>query len=145
MQAASIRRPAARGAPRQSYGALTPKQIRYLKGSRRLARFMDTQWEIGPFRFGAEAVIGLIPGVGDAVSATASLYELWVAKELKVPRAGQVRMLRNVAIDLGIGLVPFLGDAADVVFKSHARNQQIIEEHVRRLESGGTQATGQRT
>lgn len=92
---------------------------------------MDTRWGIGPFRFGADAVVGLVPAAGDLVSGLASAYMLWVGIQLGLPLIKLVRMAANVAIDLLLGVVPVAGDAADALFKSHVRNLRIIEEHVR--------------
>lgn len=117
---------------------LTASQARYLKGARRLSRFMDTQWGVGPVRLGADSIIGLVPGVGDVVSAGASLYQLWVAKQLGVPAPAIGRMVRNVGVDLALGLVPFVGDMADIAFKSHIRNQRIIDEHALGMETSAT-------
>lgn len=116
----------------RSAGVLTPMQEQYLKGARRLARLMDAQWGIGPLRFGVEAIVGLVPGFGDVLSGVASVYLLWAARQLGVPRKDLSRMVAITVLDLGIGLVPFLGDAADTVFKSHMRNLAVIEQHVSR-------------
>lgn len=113
---------------------MTAAQRQYLAGVRRLAKVMDLQWGVGKLRFGADSVIGLIPVVGDGFSALASVYEIWAAYQLKLPSSKLVRMGTNSLLDLLLGLVPFLGDAADLFFKSHARNFRIIEEHLRQME-----------
>jgi hypothetical protein len=104
-----------------------------LGSTRRLARLMDARWGFGPVRFGLETVVDLIPGVGDAVSIAVSLYQLGAAQQLGVPKHQRVRMVLNTGIDALVGSVPFVGDAADTMFKVHLRNQRIIEEHVDRL------------
>lgn len=103
---------------------------RHLKAARWLARLLDARWGLGPFRFGAEALLDLIPGVGDAVSVAVSAYQLLVASRLSLPRGKLVRMLVNIAIDLLLGFVPLAGDLADTIFKVHLRNQRIIERHL---------------
>ena len=116
-------------------GPFTPSQRRVLAGARQFGELMDSRFSILGFRFGLDSLIGLGPGVGDAISATASVYLLWAAVQLKVPPTKLTRMVMNTLADLGFGLVPVVGDLADAVFKSHMHNLRIIEEHARRVES----------
>lgn len=97
---------------------------------------MDIRWGIGPVRFGLDSLIGLIPAWGDIVSALVSLYQMWVAVQLRMPMRKLLRMMLNIVADLLFGLVPIAGDAADVLFKAHMRNLRLIEEHVEHLERG---------
>jgi hypothetical protein len=112
---------------REPVAGLTPEKQRLLERARRTARLMDAQFSVAGFRFGLEAMIGLVPGLGDLVSAGASLYLLSAAKRLGVPRSRQLQISALIVADLLIGLVPFLGDAADAVFKAHMRSLAIIE------------------
>jgi hypothetical protein len=137
MRAVALPSSARRSAHQTTPASLTAMQARYLEGSRRTARIMDSKWGIGPLRFGADAIVGLIPVVGDIVSASVSLYLLWVGVQLRLPTGKMVRMGINAALDLLFGLVPIAGDAADMLFRSHARNQRIIEQHVLKLARDG--------
>lgn len=92
----------------------------------RAFRVPGTQW-----RFGLEAIIGLIPGLGDMVGSLAGMYSLWVARQLGVPFVVQARMVMNLAIDGIVGLVPFAGDLFDFAFKAHSRNQALLERWLR--------------
>ena len=116
-------------------GPLSATQRRALAGARQLGVLMDARFRILGFRFGLDSIIGLIPGIGDAVSALASAYLIGVGVQLGLPKRKLMRMLLNSAADLGIGLVPGVGDLADVIFKSHMRNLRILEEHARRREN----------
>ncbi len=80
-------------------------------------------------RFGADSVLGLIPGVGDAGSALVGLFIVNEARRLGVPRHKLVRMLGNLGADAVTGSVPLLGDLFDVYFKSNRRNLQILLDH----------------
>jgi hypothetical protein len=103
-----------------------------LKRLERLADLTDSRFRI-PFtdiRFGLDAVIGLIPFVGDSISLVVSLYLLFEASKLGVPPSLKIKMLRNVLIDWVIGLIPILGDAVDVVFKANMRNMKLLVEHI---------------
>lgn len=117
-----------------AHTGLSGMQQRRLAGVRRLARLLNLQWRIGSFRFGLEAVIGLMPVAGDTVSLAAAVYEFLAAVQLRVPAWGLARMAVNSGIDLAVGTVPFAGDAFDVVFKAHARNLAIIEHYAGRRE-----------
>lgn len=81
-------------------------------------------------RFGLDALLGLIPGVGDAGSAAVSAYLLRAAHNLGVPTVVMVRMLGNIFVDALIGFVPVIGDYLDVLYKANAKNARLIEEAV---------------
>jgi hypothetical protein len=83
-------------------------------------------------RIGLDAVIGLVPGIGDAVSAVLAGYIVWEARRLGLPRWKIARMIGNVAIDTAIGAIPFAGDAFDAIFKANMRNLRIVNEHLKR-------------
>ena len=78
-----------------------------------LADWLDTVFHIPGIglRFGLDAILGLIPGIGDAFTSLASLYILHAATRYGVPRVTILRMGLNVAIDFLMGAVPVVGDA----------------------------------
>lgn len=80
-------------------------------------------------RVGFDAVIGLVPVVGDLLSAALSAYIIWEARRLGLPRWKIARMIGNVAFDTTIGAIPVAGDLFDAVFKSNMRNLRIINRH----------------
>jgi len=83
-------------------------------------------------RVGWDSIIGLIPGIGDAVTAALSLYIVWSAGKLNISRWTQIRMLLNVLLDTAIGSVPIVGDFADVAFKANRKNLKLIRNDVAR-------------
>ena len=89
-----------------------------------LANLLDSRFVIPGtnFRFGVDAIVGLIPGLGDLISMAISLYLVRRASELGLSRFVLARMYTNVAIDTVVGAVPFLGDLFDVGFKANRRN-----------------------
>lgn len=127
------RRAASRG-PSISQQGLSRSQRRLLGSARTLAGLFDTRFSIFGFRFGIDPIIGLIPFVGDAISATLSIYLIFVGRQMGLPPSAMVRMVSNAGADFLVGLVPFAGDVADAIFKSHARNLRIIEEYAEKLE-----------
>jgi hypothetical protein len=78
-------------------------------------------------RIGADAIIGLLPGGGDAAMAVLGLYLVWEARNLGASRVMLARMLGNVAVDAVIGSVPVAGDVFDLFFRSNRRNLKLIK------------------
>jgi hypothetical protein len=97
-----------------------------------LANLLDTALVVPGtnIRFGFDAMIGLIPGIGDAITTLMALYIVREARELGVPRHLIARMLVNVAVDGAVGAVPFLGDAFDVMFRANRRNMALLRNHL---------------
>jgi hypothetical protein len=98
-----------------------------------MSRLLDNAFTIPGtnYRFGLDAIIGLVPGLGDAVGALFSGYLVLQASRLGAPRAVVTRMVANVALDTVVGWVPVLGDLFDVAWKSNVRNMALLEEHLR--------------
>lgn len=83
----------------------------------------------GGFRIGIDPIIGLIPGFGDVLSAALSLYIVYQAALLGLPKRFLLRMLGNIAIETLVGTFPVLGDVFDAVWKANMRNLRLIELH----------------
>ena len=80
-------------------------------------------------RVGLDALVGLIPGLGDVISGGLGLLVVIKAVRLRMPRIVLARMLANVALDLSVGAIPVLGDAFDLWYKSNSRNLAILRRH----------------
>jgi hypothetical protein len=93
-----------------------------------LVRFLDDGVRLPGtnYRFGFDAVLGLLPVVGDASTALGSLSLFWLALKRDVPKSVLVRMALNVALDSLVGAVPVLGDAFDLFWKSNRKNLSLI-------------------
>jgi hypothetical protein len=100
-----------------------------LEELRRMAWVLDSQFRIPGtnFRFGVDAIIGLVPGLGDFAGAAASLLFILQAARLGASKSILARMATNVAIETLAGAVPGLGDIFDATFKANKRNYQLIE------------------
>lgn len=83
-------------------------------------------------RIGIDAIIGLVPGIGDLITTLLSSYVLWEAKRLGVPRLAMTRMLGNLAVHAVVGSVPMVGDAFDAWFRVNQRNLRIVRSHLAR-------------
>lgn len=110
---------------------LDAEAMRRLATLAKISRLMDTALRIPGtrIRFGADSILGLVPGVGDAAGALVGLAILNEARKLGLPGNKQMQMLGNLATDAVFGSVPVLGDVFDLYFKSHRRNIQIILDH----------------
>jgi hypothetical protein len=97
-----------------------------------LARWMDSAFEIPGtrIRFGLDALIGLVPGLGDLVTMLVSLYILNAARRYGVARITLARMAMNVGIDLVLGAIPFVGDVGDVFWKANEKNVALLRRHL---------------
>jgi hypothetical protein len=86
-------------------------------------------------RIGLDGIVGLVPGVGDLLSAGVSVLVVVRAAQLNLPRIVLLRMLANVALDLGIGAIPVVGDAFDLWFKASSRNLDLMRRFLTAPES----------
>lgn len=83
------------------------------------------------FGIGLDAILGLVPGVGDVAGGLVSALIILHAHRRGVPRITLLRMLGNVGIDTALGSIPVLGDIFDVAFESNTRNVELIRRHQR--------------
>lgn len=88
-------------------------------------RVPGTRW-----RFGIDALIGLVPGVGDAAGAVMSAYIIAEAARLGLPKRVLLRMIANMCIDSVLGVVPLVGDLFDAGYKSNRRNVNLALKHL---------------
>jgi hypothetical protein len=94
-----------------------------------LAWLLDSSIPIPGTRFtvGLDALIGLIPFLGDLVGVLLSTVILGEAARLGAPKSVLMRMSFNVGLEGLVGIVPFAGDAFDAVFKANQRNVRLLE------------------
>jgi len=79
---------------------------------------------------GLDAIVGLVPVVGDVIAATMGAYLIWEARNLGMPKWKIWRMVGNLGVDTALGAVPIVGDAFDFFFRSNTRNLKIILKHL---------------
>ena len=105
-----------------------------LARARTLARLLDSAARVPGtgIRFGADAVLGIVPGLGDVAGAALAGYLVILAQRVGAPRTVVLRMLGNVAVDTLAGTVPVAGDMFDVAFKSNMRNLALLERAIER-------------
>ncbi len=93
-------------------------------------------------KVGLDAVLGLVPGIGDVITGLMGLYLVWEARNLGMPRWQLWRMAGNVALDALLGVVPLAGDLVDVLYRSNSRNLRIIRKHLDRHHPGSVVIEG---
>ena len=109
-------------------------RARTLQRLDRLAWILDSSVGLPAtrLRIGVDALIGLIPVVGDAAAGAVSLYVVAEARRCGVPLTRVLRMLANVAVDTVLGSVPLVGDIFDVGFRANRRNVELLREWLER-------------
>jgi len=106
----------------------TEKQISTENSLDRLTWLLDDLFRVPVlgWRFGLDALIGLIPGFGDTATSLASFYILANAVRYGVPKITLLRMGLNLGIDYAIGSLPFVGDLFDAWWKSNRKNLELL-------------------
>jgi hypothetical protein len=102
-----------------------------------IATWLDDRFEIPGtrIRFGLDAIIGWIPGIGDALAAVASLFIVFAAWKRGAARITVLRMMLNLAIEDTLGAIPIMGDVAHIAWKANRRNYNLLirdQRHQRR-------------
>lgn len=102
----------------------------------RLAFLLDSALRVPGtnIRFGADALLGLIPGLGNLATTALSAYLILEARRLGVPHGLLLRMVGNVTLDSVLSAVPIAGNIADVFWKANRRNMALLNRH---LETAG--------
>ena len=80
--------------------------------------------------FGLDSIIGLVPVLGDLITAAMGAYIVWEARNLGMSKWQLIRMSANVGIDTAIGAIPIVGDAFDLFWRSNSKNLRIINKHL---------------
>lgn len=103
-----------------------PKEL--LK-AQKWANLLDTAFKLPVinFRVGLDSLVGLIPGVGDALMLFAGFRIIRMGQKLGMPKGLIKVMVRNSVIDFGLGFIPVIGDVADFFYKSNRKNVHIME------------------
>lgn len=104
-----------------------------------LGHFLDNSIRIPGvgYRVGYDAVIGLIPGVGDLIGFALSIYIVLAATRYRLPASTVLRMVLNVGLETLLGTVPLVGDLFDATYKSNARNLDLLRAHLAARTQGG--------
>jgi hypothetical protein len=112
--------------------APAPLEPAAARRARSLARFLDNSIRVPiiGYRIGWDAVVGLVPGIGDAAGGLISCYIVLQAARLGASATTIVRMLANIGVEMLIGTVPLAGDLFDAVWKANSRNMRLLDRHL---------------
>ena len=107
-----------------------PQSIR--KRIEAMEQLLERSFTIPGTRYpvGLDSIVGLVPVIGDFVTAAMGAYIVWEAKNLGLPKWKLWRMAGNIAFDTALGAVPLAGDAFDLLFRSNTRNLRIVRKHL---------------
>ncbi|MDT4954102.1 MAG: hypothetical protein QOJ02_2240 [Acidobacteriota bacterium] len=107
-----------------------PQPIEIERGLERLSYLLDGLFHVPGtgWRFGLDALIGLIPGVGDTITSFAGFYILAAGVRYRVPKVTLLRMGLNIGIDYVFGIIPVIGDLFDAVWKSNEMNIELLRK-----------------
>lgn len=105
-----------------------PGHVR-LRRLERLSWVLDRAIPVGRFRIGLDPILGLMPGLGDAIGALLSLYVLYEGARLGAPGYVLFRMTGNILIEAVLGAIPVLGDVFDFVWQANSRNMRLIHKY----------------
>ena len=99
-----------------------------------IARLLDSKWRIPGtgVRFGADAALNLLPGVGLLAAKGVSAYLIWEARRLGVPTGTLLRMVGNVGLDALVSAVPVVGWVGDVFYRANLKNVALLREQLDR-------------
>lgn len=103
-----------------------------LKAASILTNILDNQFAILGVRFGINSFFDLIPGLGDIIATLLSLYLVWIAVEMELPKLGIAQMLWNILVNFLIGLIPIVGDAIYIFRKANVKNLRILNEYAKK-------------
>jgi hypothetical protein len=93
---------------------------------KKLEQRLDRKFSVFGVQFGTDAIVGLVPVVGDLMTSATGLYIILQARKLGAENATVARMLTNWTIDLVIGAVPVIGDVFDIAFRSNSKNLKLL-------------------
>lgn len=104
------------------------RQVEVEEGLENLSHYLDGLFRVPGtgWRFGLDALIGLVPNVGDTLTSFASFYILLAGVRYGVPKITLLRMAFNIGLDYVVGSIPFIGDAFDFFWKSNKQNMDLI-------------------
>ena len=124
----------ATGTLRDSVGVDPQERRAVVERLERLSILLDSALVIPGtnFRFGADALIGLFPGIGDLITTGLAAYIVYEAHRIGAPRHLIARMVVNVALDGAVGAVPLAGDVLDVMFRANRRNMRLLRDWLER-------------
>lgn len=104
---------------------ISKKHLRRLEN---IVDLLDNKFQIGPFKFGIDPLLGFIPFLGDLIPTLFSLYLIMLATLHKAPKKLIMQMTTYSLIDFFFGSIPVIGDIIDIFYKSHTKNLTLLKK-----------------
>ena len=101
----------------------------HIKAAKFMTYLLENRFRIFGVPFGIDPLLGFAPIVGDLISGALAFYIVWIGIQVGVPKEKIALMVRNILIDLVIGLVPVIGRVGDFIFRSNTKNLSIILQY----------------
>jgi len=95
----------------------------------RLSKIMDSQFNILGFKFGFDALIGIVPIAGNVITTLIAGYNVWQGSQLGVPKELVQKMIGNVIIDTVMSAVPIVGNIGDFFWRANDKNLVLMREY----------------
>ena len=99
---------------------------------RKLAQKMDSAFRVPVIgvRIGWDAIIGLVPGIGDALALAPSVFIMRESHRLAASKPLIAHMMVNTGVDFVLGSIPIVGDVFDIGWRSKTRNVDLLHKHL---------------
>jgi hypothetical protein len=112
--------------------SLSPLHSARLSRVRWLSNLLDERYRIPGtrYRLGPDGLLGFLPGIGDTIGALLSLYILFEAIQLGIPRTTLLRMVANIGLDTVVGAIPIVGDLFDIAWKANKKNIALVNAYI---------------
>lgn len=105
-------------------------KTKHLTAVRKVTSLLETKFSLWKFKFGLDPILGLLPGLGDTLSALISFYIVFVAILHKLPVLKIIQMVLYIIFDLVIGSIPLIGDLLDFVIQPNTKNLAMLEKEI---------------
>ena len=111
-----------------------PSRAAAVRRMQTVANILDTAFVLPGTkqRIGVDAIVGLVPGLGDVLTTILSSYIIWEARNLGVSRLALARMIGNLGVHAAVGSLPLVGDIFDAFFRVNQRNMRIVRAQLER-------------
>lgn len=118
----------------EGIGNPAPSRSAAVRRMQTVANVLDTAFVVPGTkqRIGVDAIVGLVPGLGDVLTTILSSYIIWEARNLGVSRLALARMIGNLGVHAAVGSLPIVGDIFDAFFRVNQRNMRIVRAQLER-------------
>lgn len=101
----------------------------HLKYATTMATLLESKFSLFGIKFGYDSIIGLIPGFGDIITTIFAFYLVWIGWRMNISSEDLAKMIHNIVIDFVLGIIPVVGDIADLLFKANLKNLDILKKY----------------